>query len=300
MRRLVIVATAASALVAACAPRGAASEESSTAAAAAASGAEPAAALEAAIAGPHRTAEEKARDVWRHPKETLTFFGVTPDMTVVEIWPGGGWYTNILAPYLKQGGGTLYAAGLDPKSSARAAENVSAFEQKFAQHKGVYGEVRLTALDDPSIAPAGTADAVLTFRNVHNWLAAGTAEETFQKFYEALRPGGVLGVEEHRADPASSPDSERSTGYVREATVIGLAEAAGFELVAKSEINANPNDTKDHPFGVWTLPPVRRSSAVSGAPQPGFDRAKYDAIGESDRMTLKFRKPTGADGPLLE
>lgn len=298
MIRLLMTCTAAVALMGACAPKDAASQDG---AAAATGGAiDPAAALDAAISGAHRPAEEKARDVWRHPKETLGFFGVEPNMTVVEVWPGGGWYTNILAPYLKQGGGALYAAGLDPKASPRAAENVRAFTAKFAENPALYGEVRITALADEAIAPAGTADMVLTFRNVHNWLASGTAEANFQKFYAALRPGGVLGVEEHRARPDATADSEKTTGYVREATVIALAEAAGFAFESSSEINANPKDKKDHPFGVWTLAPVRRSSAASGVADPAFDRTKYDAIGESDRMTLKFRKPPGADGALLE
>ncbi|MBY0422385.1 MAG: hypothetical protein K2Q06_08785, partial [Parvularculaceae bacterium] len=144
------------------------------------------------------------------------------------------------------------------------------------------------------------ADLVVTFRNVHNWLAAGTAEENFKKFYAALKPGGVLGVEEHRAKPDATAESEKTTGYVREETVKALAKAAGFVFETSSEINANPKDTKDHPFGVWTLPPTRRSSAAAGVVDPAFDRAKYDAIGESDRMTLKFRKPTGADGALYQ
>lgn len=257
--------------------------------------------LDEAIAGDHRTAEEKARDQHRHPKETLLFFGLEPSMTVVEVWPGGGWYTNILAPVLKRGGGAYYAAGLDPQSSERAREAVAAFEAKFAANEELFGTVRMTVLGPgQEIAPAGSADLVLTFRNVHNWLAAGTAEGNFKLFYDALKPGGVLGVVEHRANPDASEESEKTSGYVREATVKALAAGAGFELDSASEINANPKDTKDHPFGVWTLPPTRRSSAVRGVEDPGFDRAKYDAIGESDRMTLKFRKPLAADGALLQ
>jgi predicted methyltransferase len=298
--RLLIAAIAVLAFAGACAPKGNASQSRNGASAESGAAVDAHAALDAAIAGAHRSADEKARDAYRHPKETLTFFGAEPGMTIVEVWPGGGWYTNILAPYLKRGGGVLYAAGLDPKSGARAAENVRAFEEKFAKNPDLYGQVKLTSLADAALAPAGSADMVLTFRNVHNWLASGTAEENFQKFFDALRPGGVLGVEEHRAKPEATAESEKATGYVREQTVIALAEAAGFEFEDSSEVNANPKDTKDHPFGVWTLPPVRRSSAVSGVVDPGFDRAKYDAIGESDRMTLKFRKPLGADGALLE
>ncbi len=262
--------------------------------------ASPAEALDAVLAGDHRAEEERARDQYRHPKETLLFFGAAPSMTIVEVWPGGGWYSNVIAPFLARGGGTYYAAGLDPASSERNAEAVAAFEAKYKGDPALYGAVNLTALSDETIAPDNSADLVLTFRNVHNWMGAGTAEENFAKFYAALKPGGVLGVVEHRAPEEADAGFEGSSGYVRESTVIAFAEAAGFELEARSEINANAADTKDHPFGVWTLPPVRRSSAVRGEETPGFDRAKYDAIGESDRMTLKFRKPIGADGPLLE
>jgi predicted methyltransferase len=245
--------------------------------------------LAAAIEGPHRTPEERARDVWRHPAETLAFFGVEPGMTVVEAWPGGGWYTKILAPYLRSGGGAYYAAQVDPAASDAAAEAVSRFKAEYAD-AALYGDIRMTTLGAGPIAPEGSADVVLTFRNVHNWIAAGTAEEHFKSFHRALKPGGVLGVVDHRASEAAD-EANGATGYVKESTVKALAAAAGFDFVEASEINANPKDTKDHPFGVWTLPPVRRSSAVAGVESPGFDRARYDAIGESDRMTLKFRKP---------
>lgn len=249
---------------------------------------DPAALLAAAIDGPHRSAEDKARDTWRHPAETLSFFGVEPDMTVVEVWPGGGWYTRILAPYLKSGGGTYIAAHVDPTSSERSAQAVNRFAEEFAD-PAIFGTVKVTALGAGDIAPEGSADVVLTFRNVHNWLGNDSAEGNFQAFFKALKPGGVLGVVEHRASE-DAPD-DRSTGYVKESTVRALAEAAGFEFVEASEINANPNDTKDHPYGVWTLPPVRRSAAAQGQEDPEFDRAHYDSIGESDRMTLKFKKP---------
>ena len=246
--------------------------------------------LNAAIEGAWRSAEERARDPFRNPAKTLAFFGVEPEMTVVEIWPGGGWYTNIVAPYLASGDGVYYAASFSPDRSERAAAAVAAFTEKFGTDTDMFGEVRLSVLGDGGdIAPAGSADVVLTFRNVHNWMGGeGIAEGYFEEFFEALKPGGVLGVVEHRAD---STDVDPRTGYVAEETVIALAEAAGFELEDRSEINANLADTKDHPFGVWTLPPVRRSSATRGVEDPEFDRAKYDAIGESDRMTLKFRKP---------
>lgn len=250
---------------------------------------DPGALLDAAIAGDHRTTEEKARDAWRHPKETLAFFGVAPDMAVVEVWPGGGWYTKILAPYLRSGGGVYFAAQRDPASSERAAEAVQKFKDAYAD-AGLYGDVRVTVLGEGAdIAPPGTADVVLTFRNVHNWMSAGDAEANFNAFYRALKPGGVLGVVEHRANEDAGADI--SSGYVKTSTVRALAEGAGFAFVEASEINANPADTKDHPFGVWTLPPVRRSSESPGQEDPAFDRAKYDAIGESDRMTLKFVKP---------
>jgi predicted methyltransferase len=297
MKPLAAALLAFAALSAGCGPRPA--NPASEAAGAAPESAE--AALAAAIEGPHRTAEERARDQHRHPAETLGFFGFAPDLTVVEVWPGGGWYTNILAPALAKGGGVYYAAGLDPAASDRAREAVAAFEAKYKGDPELYGEVILTVLGDgQEIAPAGSADLVLTFRNVHNWLSAGTAQANFKRFYDALKPGGVLGVVEHRAAPDATAESEKTTGYVRETTVKSLAEAAGFDFDATAEINANPKDTKDHPFGVWTLPPSRRSSAARGVEDPNFDRAKYDAIGESDRMTLKFRKPLAADGALLE
>ncbi|MEK7265534.1 MAG: methyltransferase domain-containing protein [Pseudomonadota bacterium] len=245
--------------------------------------------LDAALNGPARSDDDRARDVWRHPRETLQFFGVEPSMTVVEIWPGGGWYTRILAPYLKSGGGVYYAAQVDPSASDRAAAAVDRFRSDFS-NADLFGEIKITTLDTGGIAPENSADAVLTFRNVHNWLSSGKAEDNFKAFYRALKPGGVLGVVEHRANEGAG-EEDPSSGYVRESTVKALAEAAGFEFAGASEINANPKDTKDHPFGVWTLPPVRRSSASSGQEDPDFDRAKYDAIGESDRMTLKFVKP---------
>ena len=245
--------------------------------------------LDAALDGPTRSDDDRGRDAWRHPRETLQFFGVDPSMTVVEIWPGGGWYARILAPYLKSGGGTYYAAQVDPAASERAAAAVERFRSDFSNAE-IFGDIKITTLDSGEIAPENSADVVLTFRNVHNWLSSGEAEDNFKAFYRALKPGGILGVVEHRANEDAS-ENDASSGYVKVSTVKALAEAAGFEFAAASEINANPNDTKDHPFGVWTLPPVRRSSASPGQEDPGFDRAKYDAIGESDRMTLKFVKP---------
>ncbi len=243
--------------------------------AAAAAQAQTADPLKAAVAAEHRSADNVARDVWRHPYETLSFFGIKPTDTVVELAPGAGWYTEILAPYLRDAGQLYVADG----GSARFKAKMDA--------SSVYGKVRITAFDASKdqldIAPAGSADAVLTFRNVHNWMAAGKAQEVFNAAFKALKPGGVLGVEEHRL-PASRPqEAQAPSGYVLEATVIKFAEAAGFKLAARSEINANPKDTADHPRGVWTLPPTYALKDQ--------DRAKYQAIGESDRMTLKFVKP---------
>jgi predicted methyltransferase len=285
------------AILAGCSPQGDASSEAPAAPAKPKGAAE---VLDEVLAGEHRTEEEKARDQWRHPKETLLFFGAEPSMTIVEVYPGGGWYTNVIAPFAAKGGGVYYAAGLDPNANDRNRAAVLAFDQKYVGNPDLYGTVHMTVLGAGPIAPEGSADLVLTFRNVHNWMSAGTAEANFKAFHDALKPGGVLGVVEHRANEDAPADFEGSSGYVKVSTVKSLAEGAGFEFDSESEINANPKDTKDHPFGVWTLPPVKRSSAVRGQEDPNFDRTKYDAIGESDRMTLKFRKPLNADGALLE
>ncbi|MCI5043978.1 MAG: hypothetical protein MRY72_04715 [Aquisalinus sp.] len=258
--------------------------------------------LQAAVAAETRDAENRQRDQFRNPAETLAFFGLESDMTVVEIWPGGGWYAEIIAPYLAAGGGTYIAAGFDPNgASERGLARIAAFNDKFTGNPELYGDVEVSAFSARSgpLASAGSADMVLTFRNVHNWMSGDYADKAFTDFYEALKPGGILGVVEHRLPADRDQEAFSASGYVREDVVIDLAEAAGFELVEKSEVNANPADTADHPFGVWTLPPVRRTSATREA-DPTFDRAPYDAIGESDRMTLKFRKPLTADGALLE
>lgn len=246
-----------------------------------------------AAAGEWRTDEEKARDAARNPVETLEFLGVQPGDTVVEIWPGGGWYTQILAPYLRAGGGTLIAAGFDPNRSEGAARAMQNFNDKFVANPDLYGTVEVTVLSAEStgIAEAGTADVVLTFRNVHNWMGSGYAEKAFADAYTALKPGGILGVVEHRLPSAEVQDPTAASGYVHQDYVIAMAEEAGFVLEASSEINANPADTADHPFGVWTLPPVSRTTDRDGNTPEGFDAEKYAAIGESDRMTLKFRKP---------
>jgi predicted methyltransferase len=248
--------------------------------------------LAAAVAGSWRLPGDRARDAWRHPLESLAFWGLKPGQTVVEFWPGAGWYTDILAPFLAGAGGKLYVADLPP-TDAEGHEMVEALRRKLADKPKLYGKVEITAFGPASgpVAPAGSGDLVLFLRNLHNWMAAGLAEKAFRDAFAALKPGGVLGVEEHRADPAAVPDVMASSGYVLQAYVAQLGKEAGFDLAATSEINANPKDTRDHPFGVWTLPPVRRSSPRGQPADPKFDHAPYDAVGESDRMTLKFIKP---------
>jgi predicted methyltransferase len=238
------------------------------------------------IAGDQRSAENKARDKYRNPYQTLTFFGIKPDMTVVEIYPGRGWYTEILAPYLKDSG-TLYAAEHPGDPSYEAVQrSLAAFDDMVKAAPELYGEVKRTKLTkDADIAPPGSADLVVTFRNTHSWMGAGTADEAFAAMFKALKPGGVLGLVQHRGNPDVAQDPKAGTGYVTENYLIELAKKAGFELAEKSEINANPKDTKDYAKGVWTLPPTLRLGDE--------DREKYLAIGESDRMTLKFVKPAG-------
>ncbi|MDG2523223.1 methyltransferase [Caulobacter segnis] len=253
-------------------------------------------ALDAAIAGDWRPQSDKARDPWRHPRQSLEFWGLRPGITVVEFWPGAGWYTDILAPYLNSTGGRLYAAHLqtDNPNDPTAGEIVQAFRNKLAARPRVYGKVEVTAFGPTSgpVAPAASADLVLFLRNIHNWMAAGVAEKAFRDAFAALKPGGVLGVEEHRADPGGVQEALAANGYVQQAYVTQLAKEAGFTLAEASEINANPKDTRDHPFGVWTLPPTRLSAPRGEPAKADFDHSKYDTIGESDRMTLKFVKPS--------
>ncbi|HKR34739.1 MAG TPA: hypothetical protein VJT10_07865 [Steroidobacteraceae bacterium] len=242
-------------------------------------------AIEQALAAPHRSAANRARDAYRHPLQTLQFFGLRPDMTVVEVWPGGGWYTEILAPLLKQRG-RLYTAHLDPASSEYARRTVDDFRATLAARPDLYDKVVVTTLAAPpapnAIAPAGSADLVVTFRNLHNWMMFGWQREAFEAMHAALKPGGVLGVVEHRGDPKRPQDPKAASGYVHEQYAIDLIESVGFRLVGRSEINANPRDTKDYEKGVWALPPTFAGGNT------GHDR--FAAIGESDRFTLKFEK----------
>ena len=245
--------------------------------------------LESLANGEHRQSGNAERNRYRHPVDTLEFFGIRPDMTVVEVTPGGGgWYTEIIAPLLR-GSGRYYAANYDPVSSTEYfRRNARRFVDKLAENLDLYDHTVVTVFAPPEktdIAPPGSADLVVTFRNIHNWFGVedGAAESAFAAMYRALKPGGVLGVVQHRGDPDEPQDPTGESGYVREDVVIGLAEAAGFRLDASSEINANPLDTKDHPEGVWTLPPNLELGDE--------DRERYVAIGESDRMTLRFVKP---------
>ena len=240
-------------------------------------------ALEEAASGSHRSDKNKARDQYRHPVETLAFFGFKPSMTVVEIAPGGGWYTEVLAPAVK-GKGKLYGAHYPDKGDdSYGSKSRRKLEKKLAGNK-VFGEVELTNFTPKvasELAPAGTADLVLTFRNLHNWGKEGVSQ-VFKDAYKALKPGGVLGVVEHRMPASQKWEDNKRSGYFPEKMAIKLAKKAGFKLAGKSEVNANAKDTADHPKGVWTLPPVLALKDQ--------DKDKYLAIGESDRMTLKFVK----------
>lgn len=239
--------------------------------------------LDATIAGGWRTPANRARDIYRHPKATLQFFGVRPNQTVIEIIPGGGWYSEILAPLLRDDG--HYIAAVEAPTGGEAKRDDESLRKKFATDPVEYGKARIVEFDPkaPVLGRPGSADRVLTFRNVHNWAEAGTAPAMFKAFFAVLRPGGVLGVTDHRAAPGATLAAVVSSGYLPTDYVIKLATDAGFKLVGQSEINANPKDDRDHPKGVWTLPPTLALGDK--------DRAKYLAIGESDRMTLRFVKP---------
>jgi predicted methyltransferase len=255
--------------------------------------------LQQVVAGDWRTPTQRARDQYRHPVECLTFWGLRPGMTILEVQPGAGaWWTEILAPYTQRTGGRLYVTGADlgnPQLSEASRKARSEFEAHFAAKADLYGSITVLNWGAKSAPlPKNAFDLIVTARNVHNWIGTpGMIDKVFREFFDALKPGGILGLEEHRANPGPQ-DPKAESGYVTEAYVIEQAEKAGFKLAAKSEINANPKDTKDHPFGVWTLPPTLRSSgseASAAPPDPNFDHSKYIAIGESDRMVLRFVKP---------
>ena len=245
--------------------------------------------LQTFIESPLREAD-RARDQFRNPQATLEFFEVGPGKHVAEVWPG--WYTHILAPYLAANDGT-YTAILYPESMGeRAQKRSAAFKEKFGDTE-TYGDIQYGAFgkDHGAIMPPESADIILTFRNVHNWMGGGYAEQAFAEFYAALKPGGILGVVEHRLPETALQDPRGATGYVQESYMKALAAEAGFEFVSSSEINANPLDTADHPLGVWTLPPRSRIPDEGTEEAVGFNAELYKNIGESDRATLKFRKP---------
>ncbi len=245
-------------------------------------------ALDAAVKAPSRDPDNVKRDVYRHPAQTLAFFGVQPGQTVVEITPGNGWYSEILAPLLR-GNGRYVAAVVDPQAVAEGRgrdyqqRSRDGLEKKFSAAPAQFDQAAVVAYNPagPVFGAPGSADVVLTFRNVHNWRKAGQAQGMFQGFFDVLKPGGVLGVVEHRAKTNVADDDD--SGYVGQQQVIAMAKAAGFELAGSSEVNANPRDTRDHPNGVWTLPPTSNHDKD--------DAAGYQVIGESDRMTLRFVKP---------
>lgn len=251
--------------------------------------------LELDLKGAHRSPSNRSRDLYRHPAETLRFFDVQPQHTVVEIWPGGGWYTEILAPWLRDKG-VYYAAGFalstDQTPSWRKKYQLN-FLKKLQAEPAVYDHVVVTELSVPertTIAPPGTVDRVLTFRNVHNWVKDNNAEGMFRVFFRMLKPGGVLGVTEHRATPGTDLETMKKTGYVTEKYVVALAEQAGFQVLDRSEVNANSKDKKDYPDGVWSLPPTLRTCKKAVSTEQKSCEARYRAVGESDRMTIAFVK----------
>ncbi len=242
------------------------------------------------LSGDHRSAKNKARDQYRNPIETLKFFGVTPSSKVLEISPGRGWYTEVLAPIFRDSG-EFYVATWDIDS---LPERIKSYLQKLDQdyrsllsaRPDIYDQVKITTYNtqSPKFVSPQSLDFILTFRNVHNWALRGNDDQMFAAFFEALKPGGILGVTDHRAKPGTPFDQQTKSGYMTESYVIELAQKSGFEFVAQSEVNANPKDTADHPGGVWNLPPTLRKVSDD-------EKEKYIEIGESDRMTLKFRKP---------
>jgi predicted methyltransferase len=242
-------------------------------------------ALDTILAGDQRSAENRARDVYRHPRQTLLFFGIRPEMSVLEVWPEPGWYSEVIAPLLRDKG-KYYAAVIaaDP-ANKHITQRRDDYRAKLASRPDLYDRVIVVSFpnDGGDVVPPGSLDMVVTFRNIHNWMARDTAAQAFATMYRALKPGGVLGVVEHRGNPALPQDPKAKSGYVNEDYAIKLIEAQGFRLVATSQVNANPKDSKDYEQGVWTLPPTYRLGAK--------EHDKYAAIGESDRFTLRFEKP---------
>jgi len=242
-------------------------------------------ALDKILAGSQRSAENTARDRYRHPKETLLFFGIRPEMRVLEVWPEPGWYSEIIAPLVREHGKYYAAVNAADPQSKYVTERLSDYQRKLASQPDVYSGVEVVTFptDGGDVVPPGSLDMIVTFRNIHNWMARDTAQQAFATAYKALKPGGVLGVVEHRGNSAAPQDPKAKSGYVNEDYAIRLIEGQGFRLVGESQINANPQDTKDYEQGVWTLPPTYRLGDK--------DRDRYAAIGESDRFTLKFIKP---------
>jgi predicted methyltransferase len=242
-------------------------------------------ALDNILADPHRPESDRTRDPYRHPKETLLFFGIRPEMTVLEVWPEPGWYTDIIAPLVRERG-KYYAAVMEPDPGSQyITAQLDAYRKKLASDPTLYGNPSIVTFPSHGgdVVPPGSVDLVVTFRNLHNWMAEGTASNALGTIFRALKPGGVLGVVDHRGNAAVPQDPRAKSGYVTENYAIQLIEAQGFRLLGTSEVNANPQDTKDYEQGVWTLPPTYRLGDK--------DREKYAEIGESDRFTLKFEKP---------
>ena len=242
-------------------------------------------ALIAILAGDQRPPEERARDAYRHPRETLLFFGIRPEMKVMEVWPEPGWYTAVIAPLVREKGKYYAAVIAEDPSSKYITHRLEEYRSRLATRPDLYDRVSVVSFpaDGGDAVPPGAVDMVLTFRNIHNWMARDQASQAFRTMFRALKPGGILGVVEHRGNPAVPQDPKAKSGYVNEDYAIRLIEEQGFRLVAKSEVNDNPRDTKDYEQGVWTLPPTYRLGAK--------DHDKYAAIGESDRFTLRFVKP---------
>lgn len=246
-----------------------------------------------AIEGNWRNASHRDRDRFRHPIETIEFFGIDPRDTVIDVWPGSGYMTGILAPWLARGKGQYVAALIEAAEGSDADTLNAQYKAQLDADKKLYGDITYTAFGPQTtgLGDPASADCVLFLLTLHDWMAAGIAEKAFADAFGVLKPGGILGIEQHRADVGNVQDPAATNGYVQEPFVKQLASEAGFEFVEASEINANPKDNKAHPFGVWTLPPQRLTSPRGEPPNPEFDGTLYESIGESDRMTLKFKKP---------